>query len=281
MAVGNTERMFLLRLGSAFLLAGFAGAVLGLAGCGEGPLARPVGGISRKPVDDSTTDGRSKSAAAGISAVVSESAVKGGLPSPEAVFEARKRAKLNNDYGAMFDTDSPQLRDHLVLVTANMAALVGPKMNRVDEINRIFEKYGVDESKMPTRPSTANLLTAGDVVNAIGAQQAELLASITDKRAFYIEMSRLLQSADSNSQFEQRIAAGRSALAASKLAPVHIVNDMAIGYQHVTIRGREAQVPTYFIRIDGSWYFHEPTEKEKRKLERMTPRTDPTEQMRN
>lgn len=272
MAVGNTEKMFLPRLGSALLWVGFASTVLGLAGCGEDPLAPPVSGISSKPVDDSTTDGRSKPAAAGVIAVVSGSAGRGGLPSPEAVFEARKQAKLNNDYGTMFDTDSPQLRDRLVLATANMAALVGPMMNRADEINRIFEKYGVDESKIPRRPSTANLRTAGDVVSAIGAQQAELLASIADKRAFYIEMSSFLRSADSNSQFEQQIAAGLSALAASKLARVHIQDDVAIGYQLVTIRGRETQVPTYFIRIDGSWYCHEPTDEEKHELHRIFPR---------
>ncbi len=241
----------------SLLTCGLLWMLLALLGCGDDPFAPAT-----------SSDG--PDAPEEVSALVSRSPLRGGLGSPDAVFAARREATLNNDFGTLFDTNSPLLRDRLAAKTAWVASTTGVMEGMEAEVRAVFHRHGVDEPRMLRLPSKSEMTSPRASFQREEEQQVNVTAAIHDKRSFYVEMATLLDGADSHSVLHHRKnhhgPSSLAALSESPLANVHIEGDLAIGYQDVVIRELDMRVPSYYLRIDGSWYNHDPTDEEAREL---------------
>lgn len=194
-----------------------------------------------------------------------------GYDSPQAVFEAEKKAQLDENWGAHFDTYSPDSRDRLVGTIAYGALMVAPTTGKGDEVKSVLQKHGIDESKMPTKPSMTDMADLQGMLKKFEKQQTELLALIKDKRAFYIDVASLLggkSDAAMTDKMKERVDASRKAQAAANLIDVEIAGDAAVGNREMTINGMQVKVPVFFTQIDGSWYLRQPTTEESQEMGR-------------
>ncbi len=214
------------------LIAGFvlAGMAMILAGCG------------REPAPSSSSE------------------TSGGFDSPQAVFDAEKQALANDDSGALFDLYAPHYQDMVVSGIAFGAVAAASAMGKQNELREVFQKHGVDESQIPKGPSTTDPAKAEQVVSEMEKQQAELVAAIGDKRAFFVDILAWLEDLEPAGESENKQReAQKMAQASAKLTDVEITGDSAVANREITIDGSTDNVPAFFVRIDGSWYLHQGT----------------------
>lgn len=223
--------------------------VLTLVGCGEDPLAPSTGG----------SGGQSTGQAA-----------SGGFDSPEAVFEAEKKAQADKDWGAQFDAYTPKSQDELVGMMACGANAFGGISGKGDEIKAILKKYGVDESMLPEKPSMANMGNMEAMMKKVEEAKSKVAAAIKDKRAFFVEMAALMDNVTpeggASGQMQQAMENAKKMQAAAKLVDVEITGNSAVGKREIVNNGTPMKVSVYFEKIDGSWYMRQPTTEEAKKM---------------
>lgn len=229
----------------AIVLAGATGIVLAFTGCGDDPLAPSSGGST-------------------------ERAASGGFDSPEAAFQAEKKAQADKDWGAHFDVYTPGSQDELVGTLAYSAGIFGGMTGKTDEVQAILKKHGIDESMMPEKPSMTNMADMKAMMEKAQEGQRKLAAAIKDKRAFYAEMAALMNDAEPggamNARMQQAMEDAKKAQANAKLVDVEITGNSAVGKREIVNSGSPMKVSVYFEKIDGSWYMRQPTMEEAKKM---------------
>jgi hypothetical protein len=223
--------------------------VVTLVGCGEDPLAPSSGGSGGESTGQATS---------------------GGFESPEAVFEAEKKAQADKDWGTQFDIFTPGSQDDLVGMMAYGASAFGGMTGKGDEAKAILKKYGVDESMLPEKPSMANMANMEAMMKKVEEAKAKVSAAIKDKRAFFVEMAAFMDNATSESgasgQMQKAMENAKKAQAAAKLVDVEISGNSAVGKREIVNNGTPMKVPVYFEKIDGSWLMRQPTPEEAKKM---------------
>ncbi|NLS93375.1 MAG: hypothetical protein GXX96_14555 [Planctomycetaceae bacterium] len=204
-----------------------------LTGCGEAPPTPGSGGPSAKVAG-------------------------GGFDSPQAAFDAEKKAQLDGDWGALFDVYTPESRDQLAGMTAFGAVMVASNIGKEEEVKTVFLKHGIDEAKMPKKSSAADIAGVQAAMKEMEGQLAELVSTIKDKRAFFIEMAALVNdSASADTRVKEHVEAARKAQGAATLNNLQISGNTAVGIRQFTVNGQQVQSPVSFEEIDGSWYLHQ------------------------
>ena len=223
--------------------------VLTLVGCGDDPLA---------PSSSGSAGGSTKQVASD------------GFDSPEAVFEAEKKAQADKNWGTQFDVYTPGSQDELVGMMAYGASAFGGMTGKGDEAKAILKKYGVDESTLPEKPSMTDMADLDAMRRKVEEAKDKAAAAIKDKRAFFVEMAEFMDKAtpqgNASGQRQKALENAKKAQAATKLVDVQITGNSAVGKREIVNNGTPMKVSVYFEKIDGSWYMRQPTMEEAKKM---------------
>lgn len=172
---------------------------------------------------------------------------------PEAVWEAQKKATEGQDWKTLYNTLTPETRDRMVAGFAFMAQMVAG----TDEgMAAIVKKHGLESrSSVPDESSPAGL---GQMFTKMQEQIETAAASIKDKESFFVDVMDYF--AEKGEEMQRKMGNQQMTMmtASQELSDVVIDGDNARGTQTISAMGNTRNVPIEFRRIDDSWLIHQP-----------------------
>jgi len=179
----------------------------------------------------------------------------GGGATPDATFEAMKKAAAKGDWTAMVSHTTPESQDMMIggltFMTQFASALGGPaEAAKMKPVSEVLTKHGVnldmklDDAK-PTFPPP-------------GPEEAEkkqkevmkkMTANVKNKPACIGEVMAALEKSG-----DKKAADSAKEILDSKLSDVKIEGDVAKGKMTVTKDGKEKTEDVEFKKINGKWY---------------------------
>jgi DNA-directed RNA polymerase subunit RPC12/RpoP len=172
-----------------------------------------------------------------------------GYATPEAVWQAYKKAAENEDWRTLYNTLTPQTRDRMLGGLVLMAQMVGANDERVAAI---AEKHGLNTSA-PDAGGIGQMFSQMNQLDSLGNE-------IKNKQAFFVDMMKYF--AEKGEEMREKMG-GRQQMtmmnASQELKDVVIEGDSARGMQTVSLSGNTVEVPIEFRKIDGGWLIHQPS----------------------
>jgi hypothetical protein len=172
-----------------------------------------------------------------------------GYSSPQAAFEALKQAQVSRNWGAMYDTVTPDSRERLVSGFAFIAQMAA---GQEPEVAAILKKYGVaTDAPQPSSP--------GDFAQFMQNMQDSMKKAaegVSDKRGFFVELLRYFETRE---EVKQKLNEDElSKLASAELIDLTIDGDTARAKQTTAIGSGSVTQSIEFRRINGGWLVHLP-----------------------
>lgn len=175
---------------------------------------------------------------------------------PEAVFEAAKKAMESENYENLVSCFTPESQDYMVFgltmagTMAKAFAGLGESFGaepdadakaeldaKFAQLDQVMEKYGLTEEKLESQGL--------DAMQDPKAATQKIAALIDDKPAFVGEMFKALEAASDGE------AQGPQQMFMAKLSEVKIEGDSASAM--ATVPDSPRARPLYFAKVDGGW----------------------------
>jgi DNA-directed RNA polymerase subunit RPC12/RpoP len=170
---------------------------------------------------------------------------------PEAVWDAQKKATASKDWKTLYNTFTPESQEQLVGGVALIAQLLA---TRDEGMTALMKKHGVESATSALNPSSP-----GGFAQVLGQMQEQMKKasnSIKNKQAFFVDVMEYF--ADKGEEFQNQMGGQKAAMIPESLAlkDVVIEGDAARGTQTINLMGRSMEMPVAFRKIDGSWLIH-------------------------
>lgn len=180
-----------------------------------------------------------------------------GYRSPQAVWEANRKAMMNEDWKTMYDTMAPTAQEQMVGGVTMLNQMVA---NQDPKLAEILKRHGVEPAAQPDM-STFEGFAAFE---KSGEKMKQTASGIKDKRGYFVEIMKYFSErgqeqikAMGKEDLAKKLKAEmKSALEAATLKDVEINGDQARGKQTMTANGRTIETPIVFERVEGSWRMH-------------------------
>lgn len=169
---------------------------------------------------------------------------------PQAVWEAQKKATEDQDWRTLYRTLTPDTRDRMVGGIAFMSQMVAATD---DDMAAIVEKHGV--GTQAAAPDTSSPEGIGEMFAQMQQQIESSAASIKDKESFFVDvMTYFTENGEEMQGANQQLSMLNTSQA---LKDVVIDGDNARGMQTINVMGSTIDIPIEFRRIDDSWLIHQ------------------------
>ncbi|HLA84932.1 MAG TPA: hypothetical protein VJL29_09065 [Thermoguttaceae bacterium] len=177
---------------------------------------------------------------------------------PEAVFEAQKKAIAARDWKAIYETCSPSSQPKLV---AESAAFVALMAQRIPEFEVIRKEYGI--GVMTLEPSMFRGGNMVEVQKKLMAQVESSAEQVADKPGFFARVMETTMSdktADPTGMLLARAREAIDAKAEAELSDVKVSGDRATATRTLSVLGVLRALPIDFVKVDGEWFIDEKPE---------------------
>ena len=178
----------------------------------------------------------------------------GGGATPDATFEAMKKAAAKGDWTAMVAHTTPESQDVMIggltLMTQFASALGGPdEAAKMKPVTELLTKHGVnvdikDDAKPAFPPPSPE-----EAEKKQKEMMKKMTANVKNKPACIGEVMATLEKSG-----DKKIADSNKEILDSKLSDVKIEGDVAKGKLTVTKDGKEKTEDVEFKKINGKWY---------------------------
>jgi hypothetical protein len=173
-----------------------------------------------------------------------------GYSSPQAVWEAQKKAMEDRDWKTLYHTVTAETSDQMV----GGIALVVQMMGAMDtEMAAIRDKHGLASNAPATPTSPADFAS---FVTQMEQQAKSAASSISDKEGFFVEVMDFLIKKGESMQQKLGNESMMMKNIPQELKDVVIEGDRARGKQTVSVMGRTLEVPVEFRKVNGGWRIH-------------------------
>jgi len=176
---------------------------------------------------------------------------------PEAVWEAQKKATENQDWKTLYNTLTPETRDRMASGIAFIALMAG---GADESMAAIVKKHGLKSQTTATDTSSPAGLT--QMFSQLQQQMESAADSIEDKESFFVDVMAYFAEKGEEMQGQMGNQQMTMMTASQELKDVVIDGDRARGTQTISVMGNTVNVPIEFRQIDGSWLIHQPSMQE-------------------
>ncbi|MBN2215969.1 MAG: hypothetical protein JW719_01200 [Pirellulales bacterium] len=187
---------------------------------------------------------------------------------PEAVFEAMKKAIGREDWTTLYETLSPKSQQdviHLMLASLQMAQSLPDQMGGewMRPLNELAAKYGFDKIEMPSgmdgmQEYSKRFAAKADEIKDKTALFADIMKALNDsaKKEPHAAMGGVPGAGESANATPANIL---PAIGEAQLADLKITENTASATIKMTVNGQTKSDPIQFVRIDGDWRIEMPT----------------------
>ena len=179
----------------------------------------------------------------------------GGGATPDATFEAMKKAAAKGDWAAMVAHTTPESQDVMIgglaIMTQFASALGGPdEAAKMKPVTELLTKHGVNmDTKLDDAKPTVPPPTPEEAEKKQREAIKEMTANVKNKPACIGEVMAALEKSGN-----KKAADSTKEILDSKLSDVKIEGDVAKGKLTVTKDGKEKTEDVEFKKIKGKWY---------------------------
>jgi hypothetical protein len=171
-----------------------------------------------------------------------------GYRSPQAVWEAQKKALADRDWKTLYNTMTPETQDQVVGGLAFMVSMAGTVDARLTEIRKT---HGIEDTSAPSNPSGF-----ADALQKMQSDMSAAATTIKDKPGFFRDVMDYFQ--EKGDEFNKQLGTAevRKAMEAATLKDVVIEGDSARGTQSIQVMGGTLSLPVAFRKVGGGWRIH-------------------------